>query len=74
MLFFDLARFSEIGDYLVWLSLRTEKSIWLALIKIMTFNLYGAVRSPILLLDERFDPIYEHSREQSRPKASSREK
>ncbi|MEM9482055.1 MAG: YnfA family protein [Cyanobacteria bacterium P01_F01_bin.116] len=44
MFFFVLAGLCEIGGgYLVWLTLREEKSIWLALLGILILGLYGAV-------------------------------
>lgn len=44
MLFFVIAGLCEIGGgYLVWLSLREGKSIWLALIGVVILGLYGAV-------------------------------
>ena len=44
IVFFVLAGLCEIGGgYLVWLSLREGKSIWLALIGVIMLGLYGAV-------------------------------
>ncbi|MGL4881771.1 MAG: YnfA family protein, partial [Waterburya sp.] len=44
MLLFVLAGLCEIGGgYLVWLSLREGKSIWLALVGVVILGIYGAV-------------------------------
>ncbi len=44
LLLFILAGLCEIGGgYLVWLTLREGKSIWLALLGILILGLYGAV-------------------------------
>lgn len=44
ILLFILAGFCELGGgYLVWLSLREGKSIWLAVFGVVILGLYGAV-------------------------------